>query len=87
MTSRRLFTAFGTLLGDSDSSPDESSSSQRRLVPSPFLAHCMTTPCPIVGWPPMTWKGGGAHVPLSVQATQAPAHGYSLIALPTCLWA
>ncbi|CAA6673970.1 unnamed protein product [Spirodela intermedia] len=29
---------------------------------------CMTTPCPTAGWPPVTWKGSGAHVPLSVQA-------------------
>ncbi|CAA7389249.1 unnamed protein product [Spirodela intermedia] len=36
-----------------------------RKVPS--LA-CMTTPCPTVGWPPVTWKGSGAHVALSVQA-------------------
>ncbi|CAA7393114.1 unnamed protein product [Spirodela intermedia] len=33
----------------------------------PSLA-CTTTPCPIAGWPPVTWKGSGAHVPLSVQA-------------------
>ncbi|CAA7392275.1 unnamed protein product [Spirodela intermedia] len=33
----------------------------------PSLA-CTTTPCPTVGWPPVTWKGSGAHVPLSVQA-------------------
>ncbi|CAA6675140.1 unnamed protein product [Spirodela intermedia] len=29
---------------------------------------CTTTPCPTAGWPPVTWKGSGAHVPLSVQA-------------------
>ncbi|CAA7401782.1 unnamed protein product [Spirodela intermedia] len=29
---------------------------------------CTTTPCPTASWPPVTWKGGGAHVPLSVQA-------------------
>ncbi|CAA7407034.1 unnamed protein product [Spirodela intermedia] len=33
----------------------------------PSLA-CTTTPCPTAGWPPVTWKGSGAHVPLSVQA-------------------
>ncbi|CAA7411005.1 unnamed protein product [Spirodela intermedia] len=27
---------------------------------------CTTTPCSTVGWPPVMWKGGGAHVPLSV---------------------
>ncbi|CAB1184499.1 unnamed protein product [Spirodela intermedia] len=27
---------------------------------------CTTTPCPTAGWPPVTWKGGDAHVPLSV---------------------
>ncbi|CAA6660754.1 unnamed protein product [Spirodela intermedia] len=31
----------------------------------PSLA-CTTTPCPTAGWPPVTWKGSGAHVPLSV---------------------
>ncbi|CAA7403819.1 unnamed protein product [Spirodela intermedia] len=25
---------------------------------------CTTTPCPTASWPPVTWKGGGAHVPL-----------------------
>ncbi|CAA6653908.1 unnamed protein product [Spirodela intermedia] len=39
-----------------------------RKVPS--LA-CTTTPCPTAGWPPVTWKGSGAHVPLSVQAARA----------------
>ncbi|CAA6670019.1 unnamed protein product [Spirodela intermedia] len=29
---------------------------------------CTTTPCPTVGWPLVTWKGSGAHVPLSIQA-------------------
>ncbi|CAA6674644.1 unnamed protein product [Spirodela intermedia] len=24
---------------------------------------CMTTPCPTAGWPPVTWKGSGTHVP------------------------
>ncbi|CAA6669590.1 unnamed protein product [Spirodela intermedia] len=24
------------------------------------------TPCPTTGWPPVTWKGSGAHVPLSI---------------------
>ncbi|CAA7409162.1 unnamed protein product [Spirodela intermedia] len=33
----------------------------------PSLA-CTTTPCPTAGWPPVTWKGSGTHVPLSVQA-------------------
>ncbi|CAA6674843.1 unnamed protein product [Spirodela intermedia] len=27
---------------------------------------CMTTPCPTISWPPMTWKGSGAHMPLSI---------------------
>ncbi|CAA6674536.1 unnamed protein product [Spirodela intermedia] len=35
----------------------------------PSLA-CTTTPCPTVGWPPVTWKGSGAHVPLLVQALE-----------------
>ncbi|CAA6665123.1 unnamed protein product [Spirodela intermedia] len=42
----------------------------------PSLA-CTTTPCPIADWPPVTWKGSGAHVPLSVQAAPAPARSYS----------
>ncbi|CAA7393119.1 unnamed protein product [Spirodela intermedia] len=29
---------------------------------------CTTSPCPTAGWPPVTWKGSGTHVPLSVQA-------------------
>ncbi|CAA7394544.1 unnamed protein product [Spirodela intermedia] len=29
---------------------------------------CTTTPCPTAGWPLVTWKGSGAHMPLSVQA-------------------
>ncbi|CAA6674608.1 unnamed protein product [Spirodela intermedia] len=36
-------------------------------APKSSLA-CTTTPCPTAGWPPVTWKGSGAHVPLSVQA-------------------
>ncbi|CAA6655314.1 unnamed protein product [Spirodela intermedia] len=24
---------------------------------------CTTTPCPTASWPPVTWKGSGAHVP------------------------
>ncbi|CAA7409435.1 unnamed protein product [Spirodela intermedia] len=27
---------------------------------------CTTTPCPTASWPLVTWKGGGAHMPLSV---------------------
>ncbi|CAA7392249.1 unnamed protein product [Spirodela intermedia] len=50
------------------------------------LSHtCMTTPCPTAGWPPMMWKGSGAHVPPSVQAARAPARGYSPTTLPTRL--
>ncbi|CAA7396099.1 unnamed protein product [Spirodela intermedia] len=63
---RRLFIASGTLSGGGDSSLSRSSSSRRRLI-LPSLA-CMTTPCPIASWPPVTWKGSGVHVPLSVQA-------------------
>ncbi|CAA7397856.1 unnamed protein product [Spirodela intermedia] len=37
----------------------------RVLVPNRL---CMTTLCPTTGWPPVTWKGSGAHVPPSVQA-------------------
>ncbi|CAA6660773.1 unnamed protein product [Spirodela intermedia] len=51
---------------------------------SPSLA-CTTTPCPTAGWPPVTWKGSGAHVPLSVQAARAPARGYSPTELSTPL--
>ncbi|CAA7401949.1 unnamed protein product [Spirodela intermedia] len=43
-----------------------------RFSKVPSLA-CTTTPCPTVGWPPVTWKGSGAHVPLSVQAARALA--------------
>ncbi|CAA6672545.1 unnamed protein product [Spirodela intermedia] len=32
------------------------------LCKVPSLA-CTTTLCPTVGWPPMTWKGSGIHVP------------------------
>ncbi|CAA7401954.1 unnamed protein product [Spirodela intermedia] len=33
------------------------------------LSHvCTTTPCPTTGWPLVTWKGSGVHVPLSVLA-------------------
>ncbi|CAA6674639.1 unnamed protein product [Spirodela intermedia] len=32
---------------------------------------CTTTPCPTAGWPPVTWKGSGAHVPLSIQASRS----------------
>ncbi|CAA6674671.1 unnamed protein product [Spirodela intermedia] len=80
---RRLFIASGTLSRGGDSSLDGSSSSRRRLQ-SPSLA-CTTTPCPTAGWPPVTWKGSGAHVPLSVQAARAPARGYSPTELPTPL--
>ncbi|CAA6668631.1 unnamed protein product [Spirodela intermedia] len=39
----------------------------RRLSPDEedkvsYLA-CTTTPCPTAGWPPVTWKGSGVHVP------------------------
>ncbi|CAA7393092.1 unnamed protein product [Spirodela intermedia] len=74
---RRLFIASGMLSGGGDSSPGRSSSSRRRLV-LPSLA-CTTTPCPIAGWPPVTWKGSGAHVPLSVQAARAPARSSRLL--------
>ncbi|CAA7393120.1 unnamed protein product [Spirodela intermedia] len=36
-----------------------------------------------IDWPPVTWKGSGTHVPLSVQAARAPAHSYSPTKLPT----
>ncbi|CAA7394746.1 unnamed protein product [Spirodela intermedia] len=44
----------------------------------PSLA-CTTTPCPIVGWPPVTWKGSGVHMPYRSpsQAARAVARGYS----------
>ncbi|CAA7409169.1 unnamed protein product [Spirodela intermedia] len=50
----------------------------------PSLA-CTTTPCPTTGWPPVMWKGSGAHVHLLVQATRAPTCGYSPTALLTRL--
>ncbi|CAA7407008.1 unnamed protein product [Spirodela intermedia] len=31
-----------------------------RRLKVPSLA-CTTTPCPTAGWPPVTWKGSGAH--------------------------
>ncbi|CAA7398824.1 unnamed protein product [Spirodela intermedia] len=49
------------------SSPGERESGGNRVLKVPSLV-CMTTPCPTAGWPPVTWKGSGAHVPLSVQA-------------------
>ncbi|CAA6673818.1 unnamed protein product [Spirodela intermedia] len=57
---------------------------QSGKIEVPYLA-CTTTPCPTIGWPSVTWKGSGAHVPLSVQAARAPTHGYSPTELPTCL--
>ncbi|CAA6659791.1 unnamed protein product [Spirodela intermedia] len=51
--------------------------SKRRLfIASVTTLACMTTPCPIASWPPVTWKGSGAHVPLSVQVKS----------LEPCLW-
>ncbi|CAA6674896.1 unnamed protein product [Spirodela intermedia] len=47
---------------------------------------CTTTPCPTTGWPLVTWKGSGTHVPLSSKLL-APTHGYSPTELPTCLQA
>ncbi|CAA7405821.1 unnamed protein product [Spirodela intermedia] len=35
-----------------------------------FSPTCMTTPYPTINWPPVTWKGSGAHVPSSVLATR-----------------
>ncbi|CAA7392255.1 unnamed protein product [Spirodela intermedia] len=38
------------------------------------------------GWPPVTWKGSGAHVPTSsVHAVRAPTRSYSPTTLPTRL--
>ncbi|CAA6673184.1 unnamed protein product [Spirodela intermedia] len=77
---KRLFIASGTLSGGGDSSLDGSSSSRRRLHA------CTTTPCPTVGWPLVTWKGSGAHVPpSSVQAARAPTRSYSPTVLLTRL--
>ncbi|CAA6675660.1 unnamed protein product [Spirodela intermedia] len=50
-----------------------------------FSRACMTTPCPTTDWPPVTWKGSGAHMPLSVQAARAPTRSYSPTALLTRL--
>ncbi|CAA7404005.1 unnamed protein product [Spirodela intermedia] len=66
--------------------PGECESGGNRVPPgdSYSLSHtCTTTPCPTAGWPPVMWKGGGMHIPLLVQATRAPTHGYSSTALPT----
>ncbi|CAA6674508.1 unnamed protein product [Spirodela intermedia] len=38
---------------------------------SPFLV-CTTTPCPTAGWPPVTWKGSGTHVPLLSNGAHVP---------------
>ncbi|CAA6675755.1 unnamed protein product [Spirodela intermedia] len=54
-------------------------------VQSPF-SRVYDHSLPHSGWPPVTWKGSGAHVPLSVQAARA-ARGYSLTELPTRLQA
>ncbi|CAA7400939.1 unnamed protein product [Spirodela intermedia] len=56
------------------------------LPHSKFLSPmCTTTPCPIVGWPPVTWKESDAHVPLIVLAARAPTHDSSPTTLLTCL--
>ncbi|CAA7406985.1 unnamed protein product [Spirodela intermedia] len=60
--------------------------SKRRLfIVSVLSLACTTTPCPTAGWPPVMWKGSGAHMPLSVQAARALACGYSPTELPTHL--
>ncbi|CAA6674068.1 unnamed protein product [Spirodela intermedia] len=56
-------------------SPDERSWMERIYSNVSFINKvpslaCTTTPCPTVGWPPVTWKGSGAHVPLLVQALE-----------------
>ncbi|CAA6674321.1 unnamed protein product [Spirodela intermedia] len=61
---RRLFIASSPL-------PDDGLFSLSRV--------CMTTPCPTAGWQLVTWKGSGAHVPLSVLDAQA-----LLVALSDC---
>ncbi|CAA7401813.1 unnamed protein product [Spirodela intermedia] len=38
-----------------------------------FFLVCMTTPCPIAGWPLVTWKGSGAHVPPFVLRNPSPS--------------
>ncbi|CAA7411055.1 unnamed protein product [Spirodela intermedia] len=63
---RRLFIASGMLSGGGDWSLGRSSSSRQRLVLTSLT--CTTTPYPTASWPPVTWKGSGAHVPLSIQA-------------------
>ncbi|CAA7405391.1 unnamed protein product [Spirodela intermedia] len=73
------------------SAPGERESGGNRVPPDDSyviksLSHaCTTTPWPTADWPPVTWKGSGAHVPPSVQAARAPARGYSPTALPTRL--
>ncbi|CAA7405824.1 unnamed protein product [Spirodela intermedia] len=73
---RRLFITSGMLFRGGDSSLSRSSSSRRQLriysnvsfMSKVTTLACMTTLCPTIGWPQVTWKGSGAHVPLSVQA-------------------
>ncbi|CAA6658036.1 unnamed protein product [Spirodela intermedia] len=68
------------------SAPGERESDGNRVPKVSSLA-CTTTPCPTAGWPPVTWKGSGKHVPYRSpsQAARALARGYSPTALPTRL--
>ncbi|CAA6674101.1 unnamed protein product [Spirodela intermedia] len=55
----------GACQGASSSGPR----SKRRLFIALLLSKvpslaCTTTPCPTAGWPPMTWKGSGVHMPV-----------------------
>ncbi|CAA6674566.1 unnamed protein product [Spirodela intermedia] len=56
------------------------------LSNDPLSPTCTTFPCPTANWPSVTWKRSGAHVSPSVLATRAPARGFSLTTLLTCLW-
>ncbi|CAA7400574.1 unnamed protein product [Spirodela intermedia] len=78
---------WGVCQGASSSGP---CSKRRLFIASVTTLTCMTTPCPTIGWPLVTWKGSGAYVPLFIspsQATRALTCGYSPTTLPTRLWA
>ncbi|CAA6674204.1 unnamed protein product [Spirodela intermedia] len=36
---------------------------------------CTTTPCPTTSWPLVTWKGSGAHMPLSSKPLEPYSDG------------
>ncbi|CAA7407038.1 unnamed protein product [Spirodela intermedia] len=71
--------------GASSSSPR----SKRRLFIASSTLSGGGDSSPSGSWPPVTWKGSGAHVPPSVQVarapTRTPARGYSRLRFrPAC---